>query len=445
MQRKLKLKRQEEDGSKTVVGFFHPYCNAGGGGERVLWIAIKAIQNKYPDVKCVVYTGDIDATETEILDKARQRFNIILPKPVKFVFLHARKWVEAKKYPIFTLLGQSFGSVILGTEALAAYVPDIYIDSMGYAFTLPLFKFLGDCKVACYVHYPTISTDMLQRVSQRTATYNNPSLVSNSTLLTSIKIIYYRIFAYLYGVAGSRSDMIMVNSTWTYRHIRSLWKVPEKTVIVYPPCDISQFTKIPMKSRKDNPVKSILSVAQFRPEKDHPLQLQSFQEFLLKLPEEKRTSYRLILVGGCRDNKDMERVETLKNFAEKLQIRENVEFKLNVTFDELKKLMTESEIGLHTMLDEHFGIGVVELMAAGTITLAHDSGGPKLDIVTPYNSGKTGFLATDIHSYADAMEMIFDLSEDEKMEIREVARQSVARFAESEFEQKFLTVMKTLF
>ena len=228
---------------------------------------------------------------------------------------------------------------------------------MGYAFTLPLFKFFGGCKVACYVHYPTISTNMLQRVSQREATYNNASIVSNSTVLTSVKIIYYRIFAYLYGVAGSRSDMVMVNSTWTYRHIRTLWKVPEKTVIVYPPCDISEFTKIPLKSRKDNPVKSILSVAQFRPEKDHKLQLQSFQEFLLKLPEKSRTSYCLILVGGCRDSKDMERVESLKKFAEELDIQAYVEFKLNVSFDDLKRLMSEAEIGLHTMLDEHFGIG----------------------------------------------------------------------------------------
>lgn len=31
----------------TVIAFFHPYCNAGGGGERVLWAAIKAIQSKY--------------------------------------------------------------------------------------------------------------------------------------------------------------------------------------------------------------------------------------------------------------------------------------------------------------------------------------------------------------------------------------------------------------
>ena len=308
-------------------------------------------------MKCIVYTGDVDATGDEILEKARQRFNIILPKPVEFVYLHTRKWVEAKKYPIFTLLGQSFGSVILGLEALMSYVPDIYIDSMGYAFTLPLFKYFGGCKVACYVHYPTISTNMLQRVSQREATYNNASIVSNSSVLTGIKIVYYRIFAYLYGVAGNRSDMIMVNSTWTYGHIKSLWKAPGKTVIVYPPCDISQFTKIPFSSKPNSGFRSILSVAQFRPEKDHPLQLRSFLAFLLKLPENDRKMFRLLLVGGCRDDKDTERVEELKKLAEELDVRQYVDFKLNVSFDDLKKMMAESEIGLHSMLDEHFGIG----------------------------------------------------------------------------------------
>ncbi len=29
-----------------TVGFFHPFCNSGGGGERVLWSAVKVIQDK---------------------------------------------------------------------------------------------------------------------------------------------------------------------------------------------------------------------------------------------------------------------------------------------------------------------------------------------------------------------------------------------------------------
>ena len=81
------------------------------------------------------------------------------------------------------------------------------------------------------------------------------------------------------------------------------------------------------------------------------------------------------------------------------------------------------------------------MMAAGTVVLAHDSGGPKLDIVIPHNDNPTGFLAGDEQSYADAMETIFNLSEDRKMTVRENARQSVTRFSEEEFERKFLSVM----
>lgn len=37
--------RRAREGCPTVA-FFHPYCNAGGGGERVLWCAIRALQNR---------------------------------------------------------------------------------------------------------------------------------------------------------------------------------------------------------------------------------------------------------------------------------------------------------------------------------------------------------------------------------------------------------------
>lgn len=38
--------RRAQDG-RPAVAFFHPYCNAGGGGERVLWCAIRALQNRW--------------------------------------------------------------------------------------------------------------------------------------------------------------------------------------------------------------------------------------------------------------------------------------------------------------------------------------------------------------------------------------------------------------
>jgi len=110
-------------------------------------------------------------------------------QPVDFVFLRKRYLVEDSRYPAFTLLGQSLGSILLAWEAWNQLVPDVFFgmpwvadgwslvhsiqlitgckesakalhcprsDSMGYAFTYVLFKVLGSCTVGCYVHYPTI-------------------------------------------------------------------------------------------------------------------------------------------------------------------------------------------------------------------------------------------------------------------------------------------------
>ena len=49
----------------------------------------------------------------------------------------------------------------------------------------------------------------------------------------------------------------------------------------------------------------------------------------------------------------------------------NVEFRINVPFEELCQTMQKASIGLHSMWNEHFGIAVVEMLAAGLITIAH--------------------------------------------------------------------------
>ena len=138
-------------------------------------------------------------------------------------------------------------------------------------------------------------------------------------------------------------------------------------------------------------------------------------------------------------------MKSLRQLAFDLEIESYVEFALNVSFEQLKKNLAKATIGLHTMWNEHFGIGVVECMASGCIVLAHDSGGPKMDIVVEWDGNPTGFLANDEKSYAVAMETIFALSPEEKSVICHNARQSVSRFSETAFENGFLQCTEPLF
>ncbi|XP_073988862.1 ALG11 alpha-1,2-mannosyltransferase [Rhodnius prolixus] len=438
--------RNKKNDQPFSVGFFHPYCNAGGGGERVLWCAVKAVQTSYPKVKVVVYTGDLNASPDEIIKRVKQRFNITFCRNIEFIYLHKRKWIQASKYPYFTLLGQSLGSVILGIEAMVSYLPDIFIDSMGFAFTLPLFSFIGGCTTACYVHYPTISTDMLKRISARQLATNNRMTVARSPALSALKIIYYRIFAWMYSFCGRFSDTVMVNSSWTEDHINSLWKCCLSTHRVYPPCDTKSLKELPMcKDIGDGGPIKLVSIGQYRPEKDHPLQLKAMYELRQLVSEQIWDQLKLVFIGSCRDNDDFIRVKDMMDLSKHLSLENNVEFKVNIPFEELKKELSSSMIGLHAMWNEHFGIGIVECMAAGHIMVAHRSGGPKEDIIEEAEGSRNGFLASDECEYAEAIATIIKMSPTTRWKIREAARSSVDRFSTEEFEKGFLRTIEPLF
>ena len=138
---------KKSENRQKVIAFFHPYCDAGGGGERVLWCGIRSLRRKFPAEKIVIFTGDVNSAPDQIISKASQRFNIdIETENLEFIYLHRRKWVEADTYPRFTLLGQSLGSMWLAFEALEKCCPDVFFDTMGYAFVLPIFKYFGNSK-----------------------------------------------------------------------------------------------------------------------------------------------------------------------------------------------------------------------------------------------------------------------------------------------------------
>lgn len=124
------------------------------------------------------------------------------------------------------------------------------------------------------------------------------------------------------------------------------------------------------------------------PEKEHATQLLAMKAYL-DLPSADK-GVKLVLAGSVRNEGDEARVARLREQAQNLEIADSVEFVLNPPYPELVKLFSRASIGLSTMVDEHFGISVVEFMAAGLIPLVHASGGPLLDIVTEQDGAATG-------------------------------------------------------
>jgi alpha-1,2-mannosyltransferase len=185
---------------------------------------------------------------------------------------------------------------------MSKLIPDLYIgiihfwpckrkvscavtDTMGYSFTFHIVKWVGGIPVGAYVHYPTISTDMLARVKSRKNSHTNSDAISSSSVLSSAKLMYYRLFMYYYSLSLRTASFLMVNSSWTKGHVDSIlchsdplidffhflpplvllkilqpWTSPGEARIVYPPCNTREIAKFSLDGRD----RVILSVAQFR-------------------------------------------------------------------------------------------------------------------------------------------------------------------------------------
>lgn len=381
---------------RVIIGFFHPYCNAGGGGERVLWQAVEHHLRQDPSAVIVIYSGDVKAehadptdrrqarraqnavkddyaTKEQILTKCNQRFAIPLHSPdlarrIAFLPLSTRYLVSDSYWNRLTLLGQAYGSMRMAFEACSQLLPDVFIDTMGYGFAYPVVRlFKRTLPIGAYIHYPMISTDMLQRVKDRKAGHTNAANVSGSRLRSTMKLNYYRIFAMVYSAALRSASVRVANGSWTRDHVDGLVFGKSKasegngTQIVYPPCDTTSLAGFVLDDRQHE---TIVSLAQFRPEKEHATQIRILAEVIRRRKQAgiSFADLKLICMGSSRDAGDERRIEDLKRLAKELDIKANVSFIVNAPFHDIQQNLASASIGLSTMVDEHFGINVVEFM-----------------------------------------------------------------------------------
>lgn len=454
--------REKQGRQRNVLfGFFHPYANAGGGGERVLWAAVKATLDAGPQNVCIVYTGldtssaapepgrdqdpsspttpppppPPDNSPAAILATALRRFGLEIDSArVVFIYIPRRHLVDPKTFPRFTLLGQALGSVLLAREAVTRLVPDVFVDTMGYPFVYPYVSLLTAAPIAAYVHYPVISNDMIDAMVANTnhlggkkgqaAVALTKKQEAAAATFRAAKYLYWHAFALAYTFVGSYVSVVMANSSWTLAHMRKQWwwghtapteasssstgaaskLLGSRIKVVYPPCATQDLDGAPIHSPRSN---TIVYVAQFRPEKRHELVLREFARFLAAFKADAAAARargeaavaplasrlaslspapKLLLVGTIRNDEDRLAVYNLRLLARALGLADaaDYEFILDAPWATVTEILATASIGINAMWNEHFGMVVVEYMAAGLVPVVHNSGGPKLDIVVPF-------------------------------------------------------------
>lgn len=383
----MKSRDPKDPNRKRLLGFFHPYANNGGGGEKVLWQSVEATLQENERSIAVIYTTNTDAKPLEILAKANQKFNIRGLDEKRIVFIYLRRFsalIDGAYWRHFTLIGQLFGSVLLGLEAIYELSPDVWIDTIGLPGSYWLVKWILKIPIVAYVHYPIIQPDMFNKLRFKSIADLMSFKPNPADAIQAGKFIYWSTISLLYTFLGSCVDLTMVNGSWTFEHIKNIWYMndPKAISIVYPPCSTEALTCSDLSTDREN---KLLYIAQFRPEKRHKLIVTEVKKFLGKLQETKTPVSRwpkVVFLGSCKTKDDSSVLELLRTLVLDLELKENIEFIVDCPFEDVRKALNTCKFGLNAMWNEHFGIGVVEYLSSGVIPIVHASGGPLLDILS---------------------------------------------------------------
>lgn len=370
-------KRRKSNGT-TVISFLHPFCNDCGGGEKVLWMMVQALKeyrvnNPSSNFKIKILSGIKDNVKS-IMNNLENRFDIKLGenKNIDIEVVRLKKAHLLKPRKLMTMILQIFGQVIFAFEVLTKIHSDYVIDTTGLPFTYWVFSLIGRSNVIAYVHYPFISNIMIEDIQRGLEGVHSRGILSKIPGMKIIKEYYYKVIFHLYKWNGRFVNFQMSNSTWTYEHMTNIW--PQvKSAKLFPPCSTELYRSTTDAQMRAN---IIVSFAQFRPEKRHKMQVDIFKKVVNKYP-----NMKLHIVGSTRDPSDQALFDELQGYINQLGLGNDVILRPNLPFVEVKKLFSNAKLGIHTMRDEHFGISIIEMMSAGLVTIAHNSAGPKSDII----------------------------------------------------------------
>lgn len=201
-----------------------------------------------------------------------------------------------------------------------------------------------------YVHYPTY---VRPRPKADLRWYHPPQLGLDA---------YYALADRIAGLSMDRlrSNLTLVNSDWTGRHAGAFLGVD--TTTVYPPV-IDPAPPLGWHDRRH----AFLAVGRISQEKDYARTMR-----ILARVRESVPNITLTIVGTS-DRFTQRHFEDLQQQARSLG--DWIDFRQDLSRDDVRRLMASYRYGLHAMREEHFGMAPAEMARAGMIVWVPNSGG----------------------------------------------------------------------
>ncbi|HJT85139.1 MAG TPA: glycosyltransferase, partial [Nitrososphaeraceae archaeon] len=193
---------------------------------------------------------------------------------------------------------------------------------------------------------------------------------------------YYELIKYGYWNL-MRNSTVITNSKFSRRAIVDAMGL-DNIYILNPPIDIETFHNIALTSdvnnnNNNNPSNNtILVIARIAPHKKIENAIK-----LAKILKDNNIGKGMKIVGNLYYY-FFDYYSEIKQMVLDLDLTDFITFEINANLDKLLSIIRESKIYFHPMIGEHFGISVLEAMAAGLIPVVPNEGGVKEFVPSKY-------------------------------------------------------------
>jgi len=224
-----------------------------------------------------------------------------------------------------------------------------------------------------------------------------PSLKGFEKLAGSI---YSYINKALYRIAFKKFRKVIANSSITAKLVEKY--TGRKPIVIHPPVNTNLFPKKPLpRDLRDD---YILVVSRISPEK-------GVQNIPLLAKKLKQLGSELrIVIAGSLGRYGRRVLGKIYEYSFKYNVEDKIEIVINPSRRKLTELYCNAMIYLHVTPREHFGISIVEAMAAGTPTVIPSDSGAWIDVAMLDSS-----IALSYSSIDEAVKNIMALESNEDL------------------------------
>jgi glycosyltransferase involved in cell wall biosynthesis len=197
---------------------------------------------------------------------------------------------------------------------------------------------------------------------------NNPKNCKTKSQFSKRKE-YFEILKYGYWNL-MRNSTVITNSEFSRRAIVNALGL-DNIYILSPPIDIETFRNVALMTNGDDDETNdiILVISRIAPHKKIENAIK-----LAKILKDNNVGKAMKIVGNLYYY-FFDYYSELKQMVLDLGLTDYITFEINASLDKLLSIIRESRVYFHPMIGEHFGISVLEAMAAGLIPVVPNEGG----------------------------------------------------------------------